>query len=310
MMKILVIRLGALGDFVLSFPAFAAIRANHPDARITLLTTAAFAGIGRAAPWFDEVRIDTRPRLWNPLGLWRTARALRGFDFVYDLQTSARSSRYFRLAGSPPWSGIASGCSHPHANLDRNRMHTIERQQDQLRAAGLRAFPAPERAWLAALGNRHNVPPPYALLVPGAAKDPRKRWPAERFGALAALLAGRGLTPVVIGGPQEQPAAAAIRALCPAAIDLTGMTSIPDLAALGEGAALAVGGDTGPMHVIASMGAPALALFSAAGIPAQAAPRGPDGGFAKILQAPSIEMLSLDQVAAALPAPRLARTPP
>ncbi len=60
MKKILVIRLGALGDFVLSFGPFAAIRAQHPEAHITLLTTAPFARLGRLSPWFDAVVIDPR----------------------------------------------------------------------------------------------------------------------------------------------------------------------------------------------------------------------------------------------------------
>ena len=95
MTRILVIRLGALGDFVQSFGPFAAIRAHHPDARITLMTTAPFSDIARRAPWFDEVAIDARPRWWDLLGILRLRAALRGFDFVYDLQTSVRSSRYF-----------------------------------------------------------------------------------------------------------------------------------------------------------------------------------------------------------------------
>ncbi len=301
MREILIIRLGALGDFIESFPAFAAIRAAHPRARITLLTTRPFEAIARAAPWFDAVRIDGRPKIWNLIGVWRTARALRGFDYVFDLQTSGRSARYFILAGKPGWSGIAAGCSHPHANLDRNRMHTIERQQDQLRAAGIRQFPPAERAWLAALGSTLGVPRPFALLVPGAAKDPRKRWPAANFGALAGVLAGRGLTPVVIGGAQEGRAASVILQACASAIDLTGRTSIPDLAALGEAATLAVGGDTGPMHVFAAMGAPSLVLFSAAGVPAQAAPRGPGGAFARYVQVANLDLLPVDQVVAALP---------
>lgn len=301
MREILIIRLGALGDFVLSFPAFAAIRAAYPRARITLLTTAPFEAIAKAAPWFDEVRIDTRPAWWNLPGVWKTARALRGFDFVFDLQTSSRSSRYFLLAGRPGWSGIAPGCSNPHANPARNKMHTIERQIDQLRMAGIRIFPPPERAWLSALGSRHDVAQPYALLVPGAAKDQRKRWPVERYGQLAVELAEQGMTPVIIGGPAERRAGGVISARCPTAVDLTGKTSIADLAALGEGAAVAVGGDTGPLHVIASMGAPTLALFSAAGVPAQAAPRGPMGAFAKVIQVPALDTLPVGRVLEALP---------
>ena len=112
-MRVLVIRLGALGDFVLSFPAFAALRAHHAGDHIALLTTAPYAGLAGSSPWFDEVRLDTRPGWLDVPGLWRLRRQLAGFDLVYDLQTSGRSSHYFRLAGRPPWSGIARGCSLP-----------------------------------------------------------------------------------------------------------------------------------------------------------------------------------------------------
>ena len=62
--RVLVIRLGALGDFVLSFGPFAAIRRAHPPAEITLLTTAPFEELGRLSPYFDRVELDrlARPR--------------------------------------------------------------------------------------------------------------------------------------------------------------------------------------------------------------------------------------------------------
>ena len=58
--RLLVIKLGALGDFVQAMGPAAAIRAHHPDAEITLLTTAPFAELARAAPYFDRVWIDER----------------------------------------------------------------------------------------------------------------------------------------------------------------------------------------------------------------------------------------------------------
>jgi len=294
--RILVIRLGALGDFVLSFAAFAAIRAHHPEARITLLTTAPFADLARRAPWFDRVETDARPDWWNLSGLVRLRRQLRGFDLVYDLQTSVRSCRYFRLAGRPPWSGIARGCSLPHANSRRDFMHTLERQREQLAMAGIAGFPAPDLSWLA--GRSFDLPTPYALLVPGAAPHrPAKRWPAPRYAELARLLAERGLAPVVLGTGAEGALAAAI----PGAIDLTGRTAIADLATLARGASLAVGNDTGPMHLIAAIGCPSVVLFSADSDPALTAPRGPGGGWPTVLRVPDLADLPVARVAAALP---------
>jgi ADP-heptose:LPS heptosyltransferase len=296
--RILVIRLSALGDFVLSFPAFAAIRAHHAADRITLLTTAPYVSLALDCPWFDQVRVDARPSWLDLPGVLRLRGQLRGFDRVYDLQTSRRSSRYFALAGKPPWSGIAPGCALPHRNPGRNDLHTLERQREQLRDAGITAFPAPDLAFLAERGPR--LPPPYALLIPGtsAAHGGGKRWPAERFGALARVLAARGVSPVVVGGPGEQTAAAAILAMEPAATSLVGRTSVQDLAGLAARAALAIGGDTGPLHLAAAMGCRVLALFSRYSRPDLAAPR----GAVTVLQTETMADLTVERVVAALPA--------
>ncbi len=294
-MKILVIKLGALGDFVLAFGPFAAIRAHHPAAEITLLTTAPFVELAERAPWFDRVAVDARPAWWDLAGLLRLRRTVRGFDFVYDLQTSGRSSQYFHLAGRPGWSGIARGASHKHANPARNQMHTLERQRDQLEAAGIHDFAVPDLRWLTGAGPC--LATPYALLAPGAAPHrPEKRWPAALFGALARRLCERGLRPVVIGTAADTPLAACVQVECPEALDLTGQTSLLDLGGLAARAALAVGNDTGPMHLAAAVGCRSLVLFSGASDPALAAPR----GRVTVLREANLADLSLERVAACL----------
>ncbi len=295
--RILVIRLGALGDFIQSFAPFAAIRAHHGAARITLLTTAPFADLARRAPWFDAVEIDARPPPWRLAALLRLRNQLRGHDLVYDLQTSARSSRYFRLAGSPPWSGIARGCSLPHANPARDLMHSLERQREQLEMAGISAFPTPDLSWLTEPPFA-GLPPRAALLVPGAAPHrPAKRWPVAHYAELAERLAARGLSPVVLGSAAEAPLAAAI----PAALDLTGRTTIAQVAAIAARAEIAIGNDTGPMHLAAAVGCPAIVLFSADSDPALAAPRLPGGVWPTVLRVPDLADLSVERVASAVP---------
>jgi ADP-heptose:LPS heptosyltransferase len=295
-LRILVIKLGALGDFVLAFGPFAAIRAHHREAEITLLTTAPFAGLARQSPWFDRVVVDERPSWWDLPGLRRLRRALLGFDFVYDLQTSGRSSRYFRLAGGPPWSGIAGGASHRHGNPARNRMHTVERQRDQLEAAGITSFPPPDLGWLTGAGPA--LERPYALLVPGAAPHrPEKRWPAARFGELARTLHARGIRPVVVGADADRPLAAVIAGSCSETLDLTGRTSLLDLGGLAARAAVAVGNDTGPMHLAAAVGARSIVLFSGASDPALTAPH----GLVTVVRERNLADLPVDRVAACLP---------
>ena len=299
MRGVLVIRLGALGDIVLSFPAFAAIRAAHPDAQITLLTTSPFGTWLAGSPWFDQVVIDHRPSFWSALELFRLRRTLAGFDMVYDLQTSGRSSRYFMLAGKPPWSGIARGCAYPHNNPRRDFMHTRERIADQLARAQILALPAPDLCWLRQDVPEFKLPARFAALIPGAAPHrPAKRWPAAHFAALAAQME---LPAVILGGKTEQPLAARIRQDAPDAIDLTGRTDLAQLAAVLSRASLAIGNDTGPMHLAAALGIPSIVLFGAESDPALTAPRYPDGGWSTILRASDLADLPVDRVAAALP---------
>ena len=294
------IKLGALGDVVLAFQPFADIRAHHPGARIVGLTTRPFAPLLRASPWFDEVRVDRRAPWWKLRDMLELRRDLLGFDLVYDLQTSSRSSRYRLLAGRPAWSGIAAGASLPHANPARDAMHTVERQREQLAMAGVPAGPAAELGWITR--SIRAVRRPYALLVPGAAPHrPGKRWPAERFGALAAEMKARGLNPIVLGTAAEAPLAAAIKAVCPAAVDMTGETSLQEVGGLAARAAVAVGNDTGPMHLAAAVGCRCVVLFGGESDPALTAPRGKAPGQVEVIRVAELADLAVERVAAALP---------
>lgn len=262
--RILVIKLSALGDFILSVGAFQAIRRHHADARITLLTTRPFARLGDSTGCFDEVWIDRRPPL-RRVDLWLAlARRLRGarFDRVYDLQRSQRTGWYYRLAGRPPWNGDVPGCTY-YCDMTRNRdRHICERQAQQLSVAGITDVARPDLSFMVADLARFDLPRRYALLVPGSSPHRAiKRWPAERYGALAQALHARGVTPLLIGGKAEAAEMATITAACPQARDLSDRTSLEDLATLARGAALAVGNDTGPMHLIAAAGAPSLMLL-------------------------------------------------
>lgn len=294
--RVLVIKLGALGDFVQALGPMQAIRRHHADAEITLLTTRAFEALGRRCGWFDAVWTTRRardPRHW--LALRR--RLLGGrFDMVYDLQTSDRSSFLWHLMWPhrPKMSGIARGCSHPHDNPARDTLHTIERQRDQLARAGISDVPAPDVGWMTGDLSPFALPEKFALLVPGgAAHRPDKRWPAARYADLARHLAEGGTTPVLIGAGADAEATGEIAAACPAAIDLTGRTDFLTLAALARAATLAVGNDTGPMHLFAVAGCPCLVLYGAASDPALCAQRGPA---VEILRVDALPELPLDPV--------------
>ena len=300
--RILVIRLSALGDFVQSMGPFAAIRRHHSGNHIALLTTAPFADFAAGLGCFDEVLIDRRPKPFALKEWWALRRQLRRgrFDRVYDLQTSQRSSGYLRLLpghSRPEWSGIARRCSHPHANLDRDRQHTIDKQAEQLLMAGIHPTPLPALA-----GARGELPAElagrdFAVLVPGSSPHrPAKRWPASCYGELARRLAELGCVPVVVGTKEERPLAVAIANACPEAVDLIGRTGLDELTALVCSARLTVGNDTGVCHVAAASGSPAVVLFSTESDPALCAPR---GDRVRILAVADLNELGVDAVFAA-----------
>jgi ADP-heptose:LPS heptosyltransferase len=286
---ILVIKLGALGDFVQALGPFNAIRKHHAGRQITLLTTPPFVPLAEASGCFDNIHAGLRPAWWQLNAILALRRWLRDLnpERVYDLQTSNRSSAYFRLFGSPKpeWSGIAAGCSHPHANLQRDCMHTFERQAEQLAMAGVEANTEFERDWLDGDIQRFKLTRQYILLVPGGAPHrPNKRWP--HYGSLAARLVRRGITPVILGTRAEREVIDDIFGACPEAVDLSEQTSLMEISGLSRKAVAAVGNDTGPMHLIAATGCHSIVLYSSASNPMLCGQRGP-----------SVQIIRKDQLA-------------
>lgn len=297
--NILVIKLGALGDFVQALGAMAAIRRHHPAAHVALLTSAPFAGLGKACGAFDEVVIDARPRWSDPRGWLALRKKLKSGNYarVYDLQNSDRTALYLRLlAPRPPeWVGAARGASHRNADPARIAGHALDGHAMTLALVGIKDVRVDDLSWMKSEVARFGLPAPYALLVPGCSPaHPEKRWPPAFFAALAkALKEDRGVTPVLIGTADDSGAVADILKAAPFCIDLCGKTALFDLAGLARGAALAVGNDTGPMHLIAATGCPALALFSGRSDPVRHAPK---GAAAMVLREENLADLSPEKV--------------
>lgn len=297
--NVLIIKLGALGDFIQALGPIPEIRRHHAGDRMTLLTTARYAGLAAQTGLFDNILVDRRPRLFDIRGWLALRRRLRGERFarVYDFQTSDRSAAYawlLRPGPLPEWSGTAWRCSHPHANPRRDQQHTMDRQAEQLLMAGI--HPVALEPWLPEAGS---VPPAvagrrFAMLIPGSSlRHPAKRWPADRYGELAQRLSRAGCLPVVVGVAEEAGIGRAIRAACPETVDLVGCTDVAGLAALARTAAITIGSDTGATHLAAAGGNPVVVLFSGASNPSLCAPR---GAAVRVLVEPDLADLAVETV--------------
>ncbi len=281
MERILVIRLGALGDLIFCFQAFHEIRQAYPHAEIALLTRAPFASFAQSLPWFDRTIIDTHPTWKTPHDWFRLRRKLLDFspDIVLDLQGKTRQSVLFALLGGPlgpAWSGAAPLCKYPRPWPPAPWMHFIDFLAAQLRAAGIPAADKPDLSWFDATLAKFDLPDRYAVLVPGCSPNaPHKRWPPDKYAEVANLFLKNDMDCVIVGTKADADAAAAIAEIAPGTIDLCGKTDLYELAGILRRAEFAVGNDTGPIHMAAALQTPTVALFSGKSNPVWSRPPGP-----------------------------------
>ena len=284
--RILIVRLSALGDIVHAVPVLSAIRRHDPSAEIDWLVEESYAAVLGMVDGLRQ-RIIVRARengtrgrdvvFASGLGYLKAVYYLRRqhYDVALDLQGLIKTAAWARVSGARRVIGFAPGhLREPHAArlyteavTPPEAPHIIQKNLAMAAHLGAPVSPftlplsaEPSPALSAALQDAVG-PARYAVLNPGAAW-PNKRWPPERFGALAeALLHRFGLASFITWGPSERALAEEIVARSGGAARIAPPTEIADLAALVRGAALVVSGDTGPLHIAAAMGAPIVGLF-------------------------------------------------
>ena len=266
MTSFLLVRLGALGDIVHAMPVVAALRAAHPDARIGWLVHPRFAPLLEVVAGLDAIHpLDRR----SGAATLSAVRRLR-YDVCLDLQGLLKSAAVARLSGARRVIGFARPwLREPAAALaysetgGRGDGHVIAKNLSLLAMVGIDAPPIhfelrlPETPVVPCTREILGLPPdePFAVINPGAAW-PNKRWPAERFGALARqMLERHALTSAVLWGPDEATLAAAV------ARASGGAALMVEMLTLARAARIVVSGDTGPLHLAAAAGTPVVGLY-------------------------------------------------
>jgi heptosyltransferase II len=267
--NILVIRYSALGDVVLATSVLEPLRARFPKARIEWVTDALYAPLLEGLPEIAEVHRLGRE---GPNAALSLAGRLRGrFDVVVDLQNKIRSTLVARAAAPLRTAFKRRTAARAILSLFGSDPPLVRAHATRLYAEALAPFgvtaPGPLKVNLSAQARAlaadalQGVEAPAVAIAPGA-RWSTKRWPAERFAAVADALAAEGVSIVLCGGPGDRDAFAAFRASTRAkvAADLS-FLPIDALAAAIARVQLLVACDSGPVHLASAVGTPVLALF-------------------------------------------------
>ena len=313
--RLLIVRLGSMGDIIHTLPAATALRHAFPGIKIgwvveerwaELLCTLPTPRAGPLSPQRPLVEhvhtVNTKkwrkPLLsiqnWQEIGACFSELRASRYDAAVDFQGAARSALIARWSGAP----VVFGAAQPRENVasmlyTRPRVgvgtHVVE--QNLALAAALAGeslelpaveFPHDEAAEQECARRLEELAlGRFVLLNPGAGWG-AKRWPADRYAEVAKQLAVQGLPSLVNFGPGESELAAAVAEGGGGAARAIACT-LTQLIALTRRATLFIGGDTGPMHLAAALGVPVVAIFG----PTNPARNGPFGTRSVVLRSPS-----------------------
>ena len=270
--RILIVRLGSLGDLVHTLPAVSAIRRAWPHSEIDWLVEAPHREFLELVPVISSLVVLER----RGAGAWIDAIRVmrrRHYAMAIDFQGLVKSASLARLSAATRVIGFdRAGVRESLATMFYSERadvaeggHVVRKNLALAAAAGgtgeelefpIRAVASPIVEEFVA-----RDPRPFVLINPGAAW-PNKRWLPDRFGAAARwVMESRGLPSVVLWGPGEQGAAEDVVRASGGAARLAPPTSLKDLVALARHAKLFVSGDTGPLHVASAVGTPTVSIF-------------------------------------------------
>jgi heptosyltransferase I len=285
-MKVLIVKLGSIGDIVHTLPALAALRAGLPHAEISWVAESSCSEILKDNPVLDRlIEVDTKA-LRRGLMSGETLRAPRqqlrrlrasAFDVALDFQGLIKSASIARLSGARRVFGYSRPALRetastvflskrisipPHTHVIRKALLLLQGALGISVPADL-SFPigitpvTDAEAERAAEGTGGN----YAVLNPGGGW-PTKLWSADRFGGLAdRLWSNYGIRSLVTYGPGELDLAEAVRQASKSESAIPVSLSLKGFYSLAKRARVYVGGDTGPTHIAVAAGAPIVGLF-------------------------------------------------
>ncbi len=311
--RLLIVRLGSMGDIIHTLPATTALRSAFPEATMgwlveehwaELLCTLAEPRSGPRSPrrpLIDRIHtVNTKTwrrsllstQTWEQIAAGLSELRAQRYEMAVDFQGALRSAVLARWSGAPTLYGVAQPRENIASMFYTRQViarggHIVEQNLSLAEAVARRPLEMPkiefprdesvEKQWedrLRQIGD-------FVLLNPGAGWG-AKQWPAERYGYVARRLAEDGVKALINFGPGEE----SLMRACESASEGTAegiACSLTELIALTRRARLFIGGDTGPMHMAAALGIPVVAIFG----PTNPARNGPFGTRSIVLRSPT-----------------------
>ncbi len=291
--KILIIKPSALGDIVHTLPFLAAVRTTFPAAEIHWVVARGLHTFLEGHPMINRLwimdkdrwkQLSRLPEIITEINTFRKALANEHFDISIDLSGLLRSGLITFAAGARYKLGFSdsdegSPFFYTHKLEGGRQIHAIDRY---LKLAALMgcdtsqvSFPMPPCPTDSPLFSA--LPEHFCIIAPSAGKE-ANRWPADRFGELAASLP---LPSVIISNKADAEIAdAVVDGSNGKAFNMAGKTGLKELVALIAKARFFISNDTGPMHIAAALGIPVFAIFG----PANPIRTGPYGAIHTIIQ--------------------------
>ncbi len=292
-MNILIVKLSAIGDVIHTLPALNAVRNYYPNANITWLVEEDAASLVQGHNALNRVLVSKRKRWLKALRslsfletikeVYVFIKALRDtrYDMILDFQALLKSGILIAIARGRRKIGFGKGLEHmEHSYIFLNEhipavdmeIHALSRGMMLLNAVGI---PTNEVEYKLPVSNhdhknidelmkQHGINgAKFLVAVNPVAKWETKLWPNKKFAELADMLVDQyDMKIVFTGGITDYSIIQTITSLMKVrAMNFAGKTTLTELAALYEKAALVISTDTGPMHLAAAMGTPVVALF-------------------------------------------------
>jgi heptosyltransferase II len=280
--NILIVRTDRMGDVVLTTPAIKALREAYPDARISILVVPATRELVDSNMCLDEVLIDDHPGEHRGLlGFLKLVGTLRKkkFDCALVLHTKKRANLACFLAGIPVRIGYKNNkfgflLNRPIVDVRyKGEKHEAQYCLDVLKEIGVTSqmlevdLPVKEEAlqWVDRIfAENHILETDRLIAIHPGASDPAKRWPVVKFAELANCLIERYRIKIVMIGASSSKdiSKEIIASIKGVVIDLTGRTTVGQLAAILMRCEMLISNDSGPVHVAAGVGTPVVSIFT------------------------------------------------